>query len=1106
MASYGEKYYANVTRSNGTTVRLSVQRRSYSGTAFQIAGLQSLTLEVGGGNTLPYTPIVKTTARFTVVDANDVGSTTGGVTCVTIENGTYIKHGQWEEFYTNDPTLYRIQISAGGAVIWTGFVTPDSWEESMIYRGSITVVARDMLGTLQDVTFSYNGDRISLASLVSEAFAASKCAMSLDYSLVQMLYNTTARTSIINARFNCVTFADKSWWSVLTSVLEALGMVLRYNGHNTFKLTSLRDMFSTLAGTRHNCEFVNRSGVRTLDPPVRDISSSFNLEFSDGAIKPINAGDLTQTSSILTYAYIDNNGAQGYVITSVGTAEVPSSNTSEWQHRPTSRPSILHKISHPAHSSLIDAGFTGFSDMYFVANAGGDYGTTFFNAIGDVSMKPGVVHSPIRLVIQQDGSLLTTDGNYMYLARGVDEESVPELKTIELYIRCTATNNTVYHYNGSDWVTGNEKTNDLYSDGLEPIQLLFENGVASLNIAPPAGVTLQQDTFVVCVTYVGVRGFLDANKPHNGIVVPLSFSIAEPSSSGLATKYSVITKYNDDYNVRINRAPDYGSIDTVLPGRLFMNAILDSVGNAFADTWGWYGDTTGYPLEVMVQAQLLMHYATALSIFTGILHDKADRTAIPGYGFTYYNRNCMLLRGTYDFTSGFMRNVAIREYKTWTEVWGSSFNPVYTIRKTRGSGGSGGGGASGGGGGGGTGGGTVTSVAMTVPTGLQVSGSPILTSGTLAVSLASGYTIPTSANVTKGVTAYGWGNHANAGYLTSIDATMINAALGFTLSGTSGASYNLATIYSNASKGATAYGWGNHANAGYLTSISYSDVTSALGFTPASTTDVNNLSEDVTVLQEKVGAIEDIIEELGDPRCLSAPKLQIIRGYSHYNGSAITPKFILTHPLIGKTGVQIVLMMWRRRRVRNPYRSMRRPNARSGWGEARGPLATSTALVTNAGYAGQTSAIVTLDSVREWVLRRYLCSYEIPKANFATMQLSTFRGYDPTQRSFAFGQLFPADMPSAQRPTEAAWKQRTKRWRQFGFAIRYENPKWTALELTNVAETTREVEDPQHQGRKIQRYIYSEVVPFKMFCLCGTKDARAQTDKWELGFEIGGVK
>ena len=47
--------------------------------------------------------------------------------------------------------------------------------------------------------------------------------------------------------------------------------------------------------------------------------------------------------------------------------------------------------------------------------------------------------------------------------------------------------------------------------------------------------------------------------------------------------------------------------------------------------------------------------------------------------------------------------------------------------------------------GGGGGSGTVTSVAMTVPTGLSISGSPVTSSGTLAVSLASGYSIPTTS-------------------------------------------------------------------------------------------------------------------------------------------------------------------------------------------------------------------------------------------------------------------------------------------------------------------------------------------------------------------------
>ena len=70
--------------------------------------------------------------------------------------------------------------------------------------------------------------------------------------------------------------------------------------------------------------------------------------------------------------------------------------------------------------------------------------------------------------------------------------------------------------------------------------------------------------------------------------------------------------------------------------------------------------------------------------------------------------------------------------------------------------------------------GSVSSVALSVPTGLSVTGSPITTSGTLAVTYSAGYSIPTTVKQGQWDTAYGWGNHALAGYLT-------NAAIGSTV-------------------------------------------------------------------------------------------------------------------------------------------------------------------------------------------------------------------------------------------------------------------------------------------------------------------------------------
>jgi predicted heme/steroid binding protein len=50
--------------------------------------------------------------------------------------------------------------------------------------------------------------------------------------------------------------------------------------------------------------------------------------------------------------------------------------------------------------------------------------------------------------------------------------------------------------------------------------------------------------------------------------------------------------------------------------------------------------------------------------------------------------------------------------------------------------------------------GTVTSVALSVPTGLSITGSPITTSGTLALTYAAGYSIPTDAIQSNWTTAY----------------------------------------------------------------------------------------------------------------------------------------------------------------------------------------------------------------------------------------------------------------------------------------------------------------------------------------------------------------
>jgi len=81
-----------------------------------------------------------------------------------------------------------------------------------------------------------------------------------------------------------------------------------------------------------------------------------------------------------------------------------------------------------------------------------------------------------------------------------------------------------------------------------------------------------------------------------------------------------------------------------------------------------------------------------------------------------------------------------------------------------------------------------------------------LTNGLMKRTGAGTYTIVTD-NSSEWDTAYSWGNHASAGYLTSYTETdpVYTASSWYTTT-------------NNSTNWDTAYGWGNHASAGYLTS------------------------------------------------------------------------------------------------------------------------------------------------------------------------------------------------------------------------------------------------------------------------------------------------
>ena len=103
--------------------------------------------------------------------------------------------------------------------------------------------------------------------------------------------------------------------------------------------------------------------------------------------------------------------------------------------------------------------------------------------------------------------------------------------------------------------------------------------------------------------------------------------------------------------------------------------------------------------------------------------------------------------------------------------------------------------------------------------------------GIMATNGSGTYSIVTD-NSSNWNTAFGWGNHASAGYLTSFTETshadvVVDGDFGSNgiLKRTSAGNYGIVT--DNSSNWDSAFGWGNHASAGYLTSFtetSHADV------------------------------------------------------------------------------------------------------------------------------------------------------------------------------------------------------------------------------------------------------------------------------------------
>ena len=132
--AYGLYLYKQITNQGNRVVRLEIYQKDYVGASIEINSLQSATLVMDNQGEDLTAPIIKSSLNFILVNTSQF---------------------DYEVFFTPDATKFKVVYKLDGLTEWTGYLTPDSYTENLSYRDTISLVARDNLGTLDEMKFNY---------------------------------------------------------------------------------------------------------------------------------------------------------------------------------------------------------------------------------------------------------------------------------------------------------------------------------------------------------------------------------------------------------------------------------------------------------------------------------------------------------------------------------------------------------------------------------------------------------------------------------------------------------------------------------------------------------------------------------------------------------------------------------------------------------------------------------------------------------------------------------------------------------------------------------------------------------------------------------------
>lgn len=718
---YAVKYYWEGTNQKGETVTLYIYKKGYSGAplVWQICDLVSLKLQLQGDSSNPDAPIIKTSLQMTLVDSYDAEAKAIGYKYFDgSQKYVYEKHGGWEEFFTPDATAYYVQLyiaanggatHSGSRTVWSGYITPDSWEESLAYRGSITIVARDNLGHLSDFDFDMEGDStwglVRVGDIIEGAMQKINFPMGLSYRTSEGDYNpgmtavgadVSEALGVTDLRVNVSAFEGKTWWDALENVLDSIGCVIRYTDFNYAFIMPLRLMpemgWSDGDPATINPDMEFYGGNRLLDPGYKEIVEKIDfgqtdkIEYQAVDTKRCNLGQNTNQSYVLEFKndnVIDPYGQSSSRSNSVsGSAPMASSASGTGQLGMIRH---LYPDIYPESYGIQDYtketegdGFKNY--LFFHVNRG-----TMTYSSGHVNISYEDMGGP-SFYMRPKSTQMKIKLDFASPA-GFDDNGKLGAYPFRLW-KCKYVigygptfGGTTHYWTGDNWVQTNspykiEKTFDPDTEDVTSIEesLTACNDVGEYGYLWVTFYGMVYRTTTYWWTYNG--GLIFNVLVSRGLYARLKSITIESELTKKMVSDTIKTVNNADYNVRCSRSPMFGCVSQdvgfVHPSN-YKNAFFYIDSNDHPQLapylWKWSDRSAELGFPVQIALQILQYHATPLEVLEGPsgLVEKTERlTFDDNYG--YKNVLHLLLSATYNLLTARFDSAIFRAWVAFSNA------------------------------------------------------------------------------------------------------------------------------------------------------------------------------------------------------------------------------------------------------------------------------------------------------------------------------------------------------------------------------------------------------------------------------------------------------